>query len=63
MKGLFPLIPLPKKCCDEVMANLAARGVRVPLIPLPKKCCDLSSDEEQRSAHRVSINSTSEEVL
>ena len=36
----FPLIPLPKKCCDFPGFLSDVASMEFPLIPLPKKCCD-----------------------
>ena len=61
--ALFPLIPLPKKCCDATAVGAIVWDSAFPLIPLPKKCCDWTTWVQSLASSAVSINSTSEEVL
>ena len=61
-QATFPLIPLPKKCCDFRCQQPLYRACTFPLIPLPKKCCD-DNARWLNAKGLVSINSTSEEVL
>ena len=37
---MFPLVPLPKKCCDAINGRVQQARYKFPLVPLPKKCCD-----------------------
>ncbi len=59
----FPLIRLPRKLWTQELRSGFNFNIQFPLIRLPRKLWTIPGGSYRRSVRRVSINSTSEEVV